>query len=67
MIADAQKAANNATGLSPFGGGLNVSYPDFTAKVFEPEYNKMFLGKSSPEDFIQTLVTKTKEYWASKG
>jgi len=52
--------------LSGFGGGLGVSYPEFNATVLTPEFSKMFLGQSTPEDFIKVLVDKTKDYWASQ-
>jgi hypothetical protein len=34
--------------------------------VLTPEHNKMFLGEITPEQLVDTLATKTKEYWASK-
>ncbi|MDR3516875.1 MAG: ABC transporter substrate-binding protein [Azospirillaceae bacterium] len=64
-LADGQTAAANATALSPFGGGLTTAYPEFTSNVLHPEFNKMFLGKTTPEEFVSTLVAKTKEYWDS--
>lgn len=66
VLADAHASAKNATALSGFGGGLGVSYPEFNATVLTPEFSKMFLGQSTPEDFVKVLVDKTKEYWASQ-
>jgi raffinose/stachyose/melibiose transport system substrate-binding protein len=66
VLADAYASAKNATALSGFGGGLGVSYPEFNATVLTPEFSKMFLGQSAPEDFVQVLVDKTKEYWAAQ-
>ncbi|MEO5325085.1 ABC transporter substrate-binding protein [Mesorhizobium sp. CC13] len=65
VLGDAYQSASAATALSPFGGGLNVAYPDFTSQVLNPEYNKMFLGETTPEQFVETLVAKTKEFWAA--
>ena len=65
-LADAQKAASEATGLSNFGGGLKMSYPEFTATVLAPEFNKMFLGDITGQQLIATLASKTKEYWVNK-
>ena len=65
VLADAYASAKNATALSGFGGGLGVPYPEFNATVLTPEFSKMFLGQSTPEEFVQVLVDKTKEYWAS--
>ena len=66
VLSDAYASASAATALSPFGGGLGVAYPDFTSQVLNPEFNKMFLGETTPEQFVDTLVAKTKEFWASK-
>lgn len=65
VLADAYASAKNATALSGFGGGLGVPYPEFNATVLTPEFSKMFLAQSTPEEFVQVLVDKTKEYWAS--
>ena len=64
-LADSYQMATKATGVTPFSGGLNVAHAAFTSGVLYPEYNKMFLGDQSPEQFVAILVNKTKEYWAS--
>jgi ABC-type glycerol-3-phosphate transport system substrate-binding protein len=66
VLADAYASAKNATALSGFGGGLGVSYPEFNATVLTPEFSKMFLGQSTPEDFVKVLVERTKAHWASQ-
>jgi len=65
-LADAEKSAREATALSNFGGGLKMTYPEFTATVLAPEFNKMFLGDGTPDKLVKTLASKTKEYWANK-
>lgn len=65
-VADAEKAAQAATALTPYGGGLNVLYPEFTSQVLQPEYNKMFLGETTPEQFVEKLVAETKKFWDAK-
>lgn len=65
ILADAYTSATNATALSNFGGGLGLVYPEFYSVVFKPEFNKMFLGQSTPEELIEALVTGTKDYWAA--
>lgn len=65
-LADAYTSAEQATTLSPFGGGLSVAYPEFTSTVLNPEYNKMFLGEITPEEFVETMAAKTKEFWADQ-
>jgi len=65
VLADAYTSASNATALSNFGGGLGLVYPEFYSLVFKAEFNKMFLGQSTPEELVAKLVAGTKEYWAS--
>ena len=65
VLADAEKSAREATALSNFGGGLKMTYPEFTATVLAPEFNKMFLGEITEAQLIATLSSKTKDYWAS--
>lgn len=62
-LADAATAAANATALTPYGGGLNVYYPEFSSQVLLPEFNKMFLGETTPEQFVDKLVGETKKFW----
>ncbi|MDO5612315.1 MAG: ABC transporter substrate-binding protein [Paracoccus sp. (in: a-proteobacteria)] len=65
-LAEAETAAAEATALTPYGGGLNVLYPEFTSQVLQPEYNRMFLGETTPEQFVERLVAETKKYWDSQ-
>lgn len=65
-MAEAYASAEQATALAPFGGGLSVAYPEFASTVLSPEYNKVFLGEITPEQFVDTMVTKTKEFWATQ-
>ena len=65
VLSDAYNSASNATALSNFAGGLNLNHADFYSTVFKPEHNKMFLGQTTPEQFVDTMVAKTKEYWAA--
>jgi raffinose/stachyose/melibiose transport system substrate-binding protein len=65
VLSDAYNSASNATALSNFAGGLNLNHADFYSTVFKPEHNKMFLGQTTPEQFVETMVAKTKEYWAA--
>jgi ABC-type glycerol-3-phosphate transport system substrate-binding protein len=66
LLADSEKSAREATGLSSFGGGLSLTQPAFTATVLAPEFNKMFLGDGTPQQLVTMLAAKTKEYWATK-
>jgi ABC-type glycerol-3-phosphate transport system substrate-binding protein len=65
-LADAAVSAAAATALSPISGGLNVNYADFTAQTLYPEFNKMFLGETTAEQFVDTLANATKKYWESR-
>ena len=61
-LVDAQTAAAQASSLTSRDGGLNIKYADFATTVLGPEHNKMFLGVTTPEQFVATLIEKTKEY-----
>ena len=61
-LTDAYAAASEATSLTSRDGGLNIKYADFATTVLGPEHNKMFLGTTTPEQFVATLIAKTKEY-----
>lgn len=63
VLADASKSAAGATAVTGFGGSMGVVYPDFHTTTVLPEHNKMFLGQTTPEQFVATMVEKTKEYW----
>jgi raffinose/stachyose/melibiose transport system substrate-binding protein len=63
VLSGAYASASNATSLSAYGGGLSIAYPDFDTTVILPEHNKMFLGQTTPEQFVATMVEKTKDYW----
>jgi ABC-type glycerol-3-phosphate transport system substrate-binding protein len=65
VLSGASASASNATDVSAWGGGLSIAYPDFHTTVILPEHNKMFLGQTTPEQFVETMVEKTKEYWKS--
>ncbi|MDO5646777.1 ABC transporter substrate-binding protein [Paracoccus sp. (in: a-proteobacteria)] len=65
-LASAETSAAEATALTPYGGGLNILYPEFTSQVLQPEYNRMFLGETTPEQFVARLVDETKKYWDSQ-
>lgn len=66
VLADAEKSAREATALSNFGGGLKMTYPEFTVTVLAPEFNKMFLGDTTPQQLVATLAAKTKDFWVAK-
>jgi raffinose/stachyose/melibiose transport system substrate-binding protein len=65
-LAEAEKSAREATALSNFGGGLKMTQPEFTAITLAPEFNKMFLGDTTPQQLVATLAAKTRDYWAAK-
>lgn len=65
-LADAATSAAEATALSPISGGVNVNYADFATQVLYPEFNKMFLGETTPEQFVDTAAKATKDYWAQR-
>ncbi len=62
-LADAEKSAREATALSALGGGLSIAQPEFAATVFNPEFNKFFLGETSVQQLTETLAAKTRAHW----
>jgi raffinose/stachyose/melibiose transport system substrate-binding protein len=66
VLKDAYQASKSATALSNIYGGVGINYPDFYTTKLGPEHNKMFLGQTSPEDFVKSMAEETKAYWASK-
>lgn len=66
VLADGELSAAQATALSPISGGINVNYADFTAQTLYPEFNRMFLGEKTPEEFIDTVANATKTYWEQR-
>lgn len=66
IIADAQVAALNAT--TTYGDVDNVAslYSEYLNTILYPNYVTLWQGNSTPEEFVETMVTQTAEYWATR-
>ena len=46
----------------------NVSayYPDYGANIMLPNFGKFFRGEVTADEYVETMVTLTKDYWANQ-
>ena len=58
--------ATSATLVMSEDNGTKAKYPDYVTNILEPTSNKAFLGDLTPEQFVDEMVSQTKNYWASK-
>jgi len=66
QLADAHAIATGATLVLSEDDGVKAKYPDYVANILEPTNQKAFLGDLTPEQFVDQMVSLTKNYWASK-
>jgi hypothetical protein len=66
QLADAHALATSATMVLSEDHGVKAKYPDYVSNILEPVNQKAFLGDLTPEQFVDELVSQTKNYWASK-
>lgn len=65
-IADSQTAAETATVVFGEGDGLQGADAELWVKVIRDPFNDMFVGKLTPEQFVEKLVADTATYWKGK-
>lgn len=65
-IKDGEEAAANANVALLPNDGIQAFYPEYQETVLTPPYNAFFALEISPEEFIETIVHDSAEYWASK-
>jgi hypothetical protein len=65
-IAEAQIAAENATAVFGEGDGLQGSNAEYWTKVLRDPNNNMFVGQTTPEQFVENLVKDTAAFWANQ-
>jgi len=65
-IAASERAVADANRLMAENLGVKVAYPDYSSNVFEAIHNRFFLGDLTAEQFVEEMVTGTKDYWANK-
>jgi len=62
-IADAQKAAASAT--TTYGDMDNIAslYSEYNTTILGPAWRDLWLGKSTPEQFVDKISSTSKAYW----
>jgi len=65
-LAEAWDYWSNATGYYLGYDGINSVYSDYYKNVFLLHFQKMFIGETTPEEFIENMKTDTAKYWASQ-
>lgn len=65
-IKDSQTAAENATIVFGEGDGLQGANAELWVKVIRDPFNDMFVGKVTPEQFVEKLAADTATYWKGK-
>ena len=65
-IKEAQVAAESATAVFGEGDGLQGSNAELWTKVIRDPFNNMFVGQTTPEQFVESLVKDTAAYWANQ-
>lgn len=66
VIADSRKAVANANNLLTENLGLKVAYTDFSANIYEPLHNQVFVGLITIDEFIDQMVEQTANYWKNR-
>ena len=65
-IADSQTAAETATVVFGEGDGLQGANAELWVKVIRDPFNEMFVGKVTPEQFVEKLAADTAAFWKGK-
>ena len=65
-IAEAQVAAENATAVFGEGDGLQGSNAEYWTKILRDPNNSMFVGQTTPEQFVESLVKDSAAFWANQ-
>lgn len=65
-VAAARQSLDEASLILPENHGIKALYPDYSTNVYEALHNQAFLGLITPEDYIEQMVSRTKEFWANR-
>ncbi len=65
-IAGAQASAENATAVFGEADGLQGSNAEYWTKVLRDPFNDMFVGQTTPEQFVEQLVKDSAAFWAGQ-
>ncbi|HHV65548.1 MAG TPA: extracellular solute-binding protein [Peptococcaceae bacterium] len=66
LLTDVKPYLDNAKSFHKSYDGVQSDFPEWWSNVFYPINDELFLGKISPEEFIEKLKTKTAEFYANK-
>lgn len=66
LLSDVKPYLDNVGTFHKSYDGVQSDFPEWWANVFYPANNDLFIGKTTPEEFIETLKTKTAELYANK-
>jgi len=65
VLSSVQKQLADAKEPSRYLDGAQGAYPDFWANVFDAADDPLFFGTSTPQQFVDKLVSSSKSYWSS--
>jgi len=64
-IADAQKAAAAATTTYGDEDGISALYSEYANSVLNLNWRDLWLNKDTPQQFVDKMVSQSKDYWAA--
>ncbi|CAG6393625.1 extracellular solute-binding protein [Streptomyces cocklensis] len=64
-LASVQKQLADAPVVTRYLDGVPSIYPNYWTNVFDVADDQLFFGETSPEKFVDKLVSSSKSYWAS--
>ena len=65
-IADGAAAAASAENVMGLSDGAVALYPEFVNNTLYVNWRDLFLGQTTPEEFVEKMATGAQEYWAGK-
>jgi len=65
-IADGAAAAANADNVMGLSDGTVALYPEFANNILYVNWRDLFLGETTPEEYVEKMATQAADYWASK-
>ncbi|RVT83419.1 carbohydrate ABC transporter substrate-binding protein [Rhodobacteraceae bacterium CCMM004] len=65
-LAASEQAIADANLILAENLGIKVAYPDYSSNIFEATHNRFFLGDMTADEFIEEMVTRTRQYWENK-
>ena len=65
-IKDGATAAANAEHVMGFADGTVALYAEYTNNILYVNWRDLFLGQTTPEEFVDKMVSQSADYWGSK-